>query len=120
MVGALIEKIAAVAYVVFLVCLAWSGGTNIDGGDVSDDWVDASDVLALAAFAAVATFAGFAVGSRALVLGVAAVVVTAVSGYALDEFDNELAGYNWLLQLAFGSAWVTIGLWIRHHRVRRV
>lgn len=112
-----VVRIAACAvYLVFLSALAWGGGMN--GGDEGSDPV-AVILLFFLAWAGGSALVGYWLGPLAFVLPIVAVAGAAIVGQVLEEFDNELRGINWIIQIVFSAAFIALGIWLRNRRARR-
>jgi hypothetical protein len=55
---------------------------------------------------------GYLLPRLAFVLIPVAVVIPAVVGERMEEFDNELRYFNWALMLVLNAAFAAVGAWL--------
>jgi len=79
----------------------------MDGGDEDTSVVPA--VVVVVVWIAVTVLYGYLLPRLAFVLIPAAVVIPAVVGERMEEFDNELRYFNWGLMLVLNAAVAAVG-----------
>jgi hypothetical protein len=99
-------------YTAALAAASWSGA--MDGDDDSTAIVLA--VVTVIAWIAATVLLGYLLPRLAFVLIALAVIVPAFVGEQMEEFDNELRYFNWLLMLVLNAAFAAAGAWLARRR----
>jgi len=102
---AVAAALVGVAYTAALAVASWNGA--MDGGDDGTSVVPA--VVVAVVWVAVTVLYGYLLPRLAFVLIPAAVVIPAVVGERMEEFDNELRYFNWGLMLVLNAAFAAVG-----------
>jgi hypothetical protein len=102
---AVAAALVGVAYTAALAVASWNGA--MDGGDEGTSVVPA--VVVVVVWIAVSVLYGYLLPRLAFVLIPAAVVIPAVVGERMEEFDNELRYFNWGLMLVLNAAFAAVG-----------
>ena len=105
---AVAAALVGVAYTAALPVASWNGA--MDGDD--DGTSVALGVVVVVVWIAVSVLYGYLLPRLAFVLIPAAVVIPAVVGERMEEFDNELRYFNWALMLVLNAAFAAVGAWL--------
>ena len=82
----------------------------MDGDD--DGTSVALGVVMVVVWIAASVLYGYLLSRLAFVLIPVAVVIPAVVGERMEEFDNELRYFNWALMLVLNAAFAAVGAWL--------
>ncbi len=104
--------LVGVAYTAALAVASWNGA--MDGDDDGTSVV--LGVIAVVVWVAASVLYGYLLPRLAFVLIPLAVVVPAVVGERMEEFDNELRYFNWALMVVVNAAFAAIGAWLARRR----
>ena len=105
---AVAAALVGVAYTAALAVASWNGA--MDGDD--DGTSVALGVVVVVVWIAVSVLYGYLLPRLAFVLIPAAVVIPAVVGERMEDFDNELRYFNWALMLVLNAAFAAVGAWL--------
>jgi hypothetical protein len=105
---AVAAALVGVAYTAALAVASWNGAT--DGDD--DGTSVALGVVMVVVWIAASVLYGYLLSRLAFVLIPVAVVIPAVVGERMEEFDNELRYFNWALMLVLNAAFAAVGAWL--------
>ena len=105
---AVAAALVGVAYTPALPVASWNGAT--DGDD--DGTSVALGVVMVVVWIAASVLYGYLLSRLAFVLIPVAVVIPAVVGERMEEFDNELRYFNWALILVLNAAFAAVGAWL--------
>jgi len=105
---AVAAALVGVAYTAALAVASWNGAT--DGDD--DGTSVALGVVMVVVWIAASVLYGYLLSRLAFVLIPVAVVIPAVVGERMEEFDNELRYFNWALILVLNAAFAAVGAWL--------
>jgi hypothetical protein len=105
---AVAAALVGVAYTAALAVASWNGA--MDGDD--DGTSVALGVVVVVVWIAASVLYGYLLPRLAFVLIPVAVVIPAVLGERMEEFDNELRYFNWALILVLNAAFAAIGAWL--------
>jgi hypothetical protein len=104
--------LVGVADTAALAAASWSGAMDGDGDSTSF----VLGVLTALVWLAPTVLYGYLLPRLAFVLIPAAVAVPAFVGERMEEFDNELRYFNWLLMVVLNMAFAAIGAWLVRRR----
>ena len=97
----------AAGYSAALAAASWNGAMDGDG----DSTPVVLGVITVLVWIAATVLLGYLLPRLAFVFIALAVIVPAVVGERMEEFDNELRYFNWLLMAAINTALVAVGAW---------
>ena len=104
---AVAAALVGVAYTAALAAASWNGALDDDDGTSV-----ALGVVVVVGWIAASVLYGYLLPRLAFVLIPVAVVVPAVVGERMEEFDNELRYFNWALMLVLNAAFAAVGAWL--------
>ena len=102
----------AAGYSAALAAASWNGAMDGDG----DSTPVVLGVITVLVWIAATVLLGYLLPRLAFVFIALAVIVPAVVGERMEEFDNELRYFNWLLMVVLNAAFAAAGAWLARRR----